>query len=114
MSTPLLRFEAHGHWLELAASIEQDTSLQSLGDAYVQVSLHSEGFAGYNNLWLQREQIAQFAKQLATLDRILKGEARLSSISPNELGLTVRAVSSRGNVAVLGSTGYLVRGENGY
>jgi hypothetical protein len=84
------------------------------GDAYVQIAVRSNGFVGHNDLWLQREQLAQFAKQLVALDRTLKGEATLSSISPNELEVTVRSVSSRGNVAVQGSTGYFVQGENAH
>lgn len=112
MSTTTLRFQGQGQSLEIDASIEADGSLQSLGDAYATVSVRSSGFTGHNDLWLHQEAIALFARQLAELDRSLKGEAKLSSISPNELELLVRAVSSKGHVAVSGATGYWVQSEN--
>ena len=112
MSTTTLRFQGQCHSLEIDATIEEDASLQSLGDAFVQVSIRSSGFVGHNDLWLHRGDLTQFVRQLGELDRSLKGEARLCSISPNELELVVRSVSSRGNVAVSGNTGHSVQSEN--
>ncbi|MDR1850111.1 MAG: hypothetical protein LBQ75_08725 [Zoogloeaceae bacterium] len=114
MSITALRFQGQGHSFEIGASIEEEISRQVLGDvsAYVYVSVSSNGFIGHNDLWLAHEEIAQFARQLGELNQSLKGEAKLSSISPNELELVVRAVSSRGNVAVTGNTGYWVKSEN--
>lgn len=46
------------------------------------------------------------------LEHSLRGEARLVSMSPDELELRVFAASSRGHLAVHGTTGQLVQGEN--
>ncbi len=112
MSTTTLRFQGQDHSLEIDATIEKDDSLPSSGDACVQVSVRSSGFVGHNDLWLHHSDLTEFARQLVELDRTLKGEAKLTSISPNELELIVRSVSSRGNLALSGSTGYWVQSEN--
>lgn len=109
----MLRFERHGDLFEMGATIEEDASLQSKGDAYVTVLVQSGRFRGHNDLWVQREALRDFAAQLAALDRDLSGEARLSGVSPDELELVVRAVTSRGHVALSGRTGYFIQGDHG-
>jgi len=110
---PILRIESGSDFLELDATIEEEPTLQSLGDAYVTVIVQAGGFGGRNDLWVQREQIEEFVAQLAALDRNLSGEARLSAPSPDELELVVRAVTSRGHVALCGTTRYFIQRENG-
>lgn len=107
-----LRFGAQDNFVEITASIERDPLLPSFGDARLSILVHSNGFSGRNELWVQREGLIAFATQLADVDRTLSGEARLGSISPDELELGVRAVSSRGHVAVAGSTGRRLRGDH--
>lgn len=108
---PLL-LQGHENSIQISASIEEDASLSSLGDAYVQISISSSGFKGHNDLWIQSDELRQFYVDLAALDRTLRDEAKLTSMSPDELELTIRNVSSRGHLAVSGKTGYLVRSEN--
>jgi hypothetical protein len=108
---PLL-LQGHENSIEISASIEEDASMPSLGDAYVQIAISSSGFMGHNDLWIQSDELRQFCAGLAALDRTLRGEAKLSSMSPDELELTIRSVSLRGHLAVSGKTGYLVRSEN--
>jgi len=108
-----VRFESHEDFLEMEATIEEDASLQSLGDAYVTVLVQASGFRGHNDLWVQRESLEAFVTQLDALNRNLSGEARLSGISPDELELVIRAVTSRGHVAISGSTDYFIQSDNG-
>jgi len=107
-----LRFGTQDNCIEIAASVEGDSSLPSFGDARLSILVHSNGFTGRNNLWVQREGLMAFATQLAKLDQTLAGDAKLISISPDELDLTVRAASARGHLAIFGSTGRRLQGEN--
>ncbi len=99
-------------FFEVHVQVEEDSSIQSIGDAYLVAQVRSEGFVGHNDLWVQSEVMRQFARDLLALERSLKGEARLESMSPNELSVKLRSVSTRGNVAICGSLGYEVRREN--
>jgi len=110
----VLRFGAQDPQIEIRAAIERDRALPSLGDARLSIQVRSSGFAGHNDLWVRREGLVAFAAALAQLDRLLAGEARLSSISPEELELTVRAVSSRGHLAVEGRLGHRLQGDNAW
>jgi hypothetical protein len=112
MSATTLHFRSPGHSLDVDADIAGDASLQSYGDAHVRLVLDSGGFAGRNVAWLRREDLERFADRIAALDRAAEGEATLASMSPHALELAVRAVASRGHVALSGSTGHLVRTEH--
>ncbi|MDX2220568.1 MAG: hypothetical protein SF172_16235 [Burkholderiales bacterium] len=85
---------------------------QGNGDVYVLISVSSSGYSGKNDLWVDGEALRSFVVQLADLNQSLKGKATLQSMSPGELELTIQSVSSRGHLAVSGSTGYQVLGEN--
>lgn len=105
----VLRFSDSLNFFEMSVAIEEDRTLQSFGDAYVMLKIESKGFSGHNDLWVLGTELAKFCKALLVLERDLKGAAELQSISPNELELKVMAVTSRGHVAVAGSTGYDVQ-----
>jgi hypothetical protein len=75
------------------------------GDALLGVRMQSSGFTGSAEVWVQREQLRQFCACLIALNGSLRGEARLESISPEELELKVLTVSSRGHIAVEGKVG---------
>ncbi|RYH43526.1 MAG: hypothetical protein EON54_17255 [Alcaligenaceae bacterium] len=108
---PLL-FSNGEDFLEMHLQVEEDSSLPSHGDAYVTMRVASAGFTGHNDFWIQADALRNFAADLVRLDGSLSGQANLESISPNELNLTVRSVSSRGHLAIAGSLGYEVRREN--
>ena len=109
----VLRFSDGQNAFEMDVAIEEDRSLPSHGDAYVTVKVQSEGFNGHNDLWVLGPALSAFCRSLVQLNNSLMGEALLESISPKELELKVRSVSSRGHLAVEGSTGYNVEGTNG-
>jgi hypothetical protein len=108
----VLRFSDGPNFFEMSVAIEEDRTVQSFGDAYVTVKIESSGFSGHNDLWVLGTELARFCRSLLLLERDLKGSAELQAISQNELELKVLAVTSRGHVAVTGSTGYQVRLEN--
>jgi predicted phage tail protein len=108
----VLRFENNQDAFEMAVSSEEDASLQSFGDAYVAVKVQSHGFTGHNDLSVLGSAMREFCQQLCQLNKTLKGEASLSGISPGEVQIKVRSVSSFGHVAVEGTTGYRVQGRH--
>jgi hypothetical protein len=105
-------FSAGENRIEVSVSFETEQSLPSAGDAYLVVNVQSNGFTGHNDLWVSKESLTEFCSSLASLERTLRGEAVLESISPGELLIRVAAVTERGHVAVSGQLGYRVNDEN--
>jgi hypothetical protein len=99
------------NFLEMGLAIEEDHALPGHNDAYITLKVQSGGFAGHNDLWAQAESMSAFCRALVALNKTLKGEALLESISPGELVLKVFSCNSRGGLAVEGSTGYHIIGE---
>jgi hypothetical protein len=108
----VLSFSDGSNLFEMSVAIEEDRTLQSFGDALVTSKIESKGFSGHNDLWVLGAELAKFCKALLVLERGIEGAAELQSLSPNELELKVMAVTSRGHVAIAGSTGYDVQLEN--
>ncbi|MDP2202247.1 MAG: hypothetical protein Q8K07_09535 [Methylicorpusculum sp.] len=90
----MLRFTNHDDFFEMQVHPEEDPSLPSFGDALVSLRVRSSGFVGENQVWVDVEAMRRFVRTLLDLNRVLNGEARLESISPNELSISVDAVSS--------------------
>lgn len=107
-----LRFSNGEDFVELHLQVDEDSSLPGHADAYVTMRVASAGFTGHNDFWIHADALRNFAANLVGLDGSLSGQAHLESISPNELNLMVRSVSSRGHLAIAGSLGYEVRREN--
>jgi hypothetical protein len=108
----MLRFSNGNNFFEMEVPLVEDVSVQSVNGAVVVLRVQSNGYSGMNDLWVHAPDLGNFASQLIELEHSLRGEARLVSMSPNELELRVFAASSRGHLAVHGSTGQLVQGEN--
>lgn len=77
-------------------------------DVRLQINVESHGFTGSTDVWVLREEVQSFARDLAKLNSTLSGHAAIRSISPGELDLTIRSVSSRGHMAAQGTIGYQV------
>lgn len=103
-----MKIESGNNHLVLEVSVEEDDTLPSYGDAYVTISVHSNGFSGKNDLWVGAEELQEFCASLVKLEKKRKGEASLSSISPGELNLKIYSVDSLGHLAIKGTTGYEV------
>lgn len=108
----MLRISDHECFLEVEASVEEDSSIQSFGNARLSLRVQSHAFIGSSTVWVGREQLKQFSEDLSRLEKSLRGEAVLSSMSPGELSLKLLSVSSRGHVAIEGSIGRYVHSAN--
>ena len=102
----VMRFANIESSFEMALALKDAPTAQSDGDAYVTVQIQSLGFVGHNDLWVSLAELAQFAAELHALALHLRGEAKLRSMSRDELVLRVFAVNRRGHLAIEGSTGY--------
>jgi hypothetical protein len=103
-----MKIESGNNFLELEVSLEEDNTLPSYGDAYITISVHSNGFSGKNDLWVGAEEFQEFCTSLVKLEKERKGEATLNSISPGKLSLKIYSVDSLGHLAISGTTGYEV------
>jgi hypothetical protein len=112
MPLTTLRLSSHDCFLEIEASVENDSSLPSYGDAQLLLRVQSKGFTGQAMAWVRGDELAAFNKALVSLNVTLRGEATLSSMSPGELALKLLSVSSRGSLAVQGSVGHHIHSEN--
>ena len=93
----------------------ENEPVPSFGDALVVLQVESEDFRGNLDCWVHREAAIEFCSQLQALEHSRRGEAALESISPGELKLVIKSVTSRGNMAVVGSIARQVyAGEGSY
>lgn len=106
----MLRLAADNGFIEIDVVEFGGEGTPAEEDAYITIRVQSSGFVGSNDLWVDGADFKSFCLQLVELERARKGEARLSSISPDELNLTIKAIDSLGHVAVIGTTGYAVQG----
>ena len=93
--------------VDIDIKIEED-EIPSKGDVFLSVQVESNGFIGHNELWVLNEEFDSFVQDLSELEEKRKGEAVLTSISPNELDLKVYSVTNRGHIAISGKTGFRV------
>jgi len=83
------------------------------GDAYITVSVDSEGFRGVNDLHILSSVFQQFCRDILELQKTLKGKAVLESIHPGELMITVEPYDNLGHISVAGVCGYHVSTAHG-
>jgi hypothetical protein len=72
----------------------------------VSVAVRWRDFAGRVQVWILREEWANFCQQLTRLEQERRGSATVESISPRELRLTIRSTDLAGHMAVDGEVGY--------
>lgn len=109
----MLRFWQGEDYFELEISLAESTGSPGYGDAYVTVEVCSNGFRGHNDLWVLSASLRVFCRALVALEASRQGVAELESVSPDELHIKVRSITSRGHIAVSGKTGYSVQHEGG-
>ena len=85
--------------------LEIDLASQD-SDAYVTVRVESRGYAGSNDLHFLDADFRQFCSGLLKLQKTLKGEAILRSVSPGELEIRVEPFDALGHMSVKGKIGY--------
>jgi hypothetical protein len=108
-----LAFTNGSDFFRFSAELETQAALPSRGDARISVQVKSADFETKNDVWVVRDALVAFCRDLASLERSRRGEAKLVSISPGELEVSVRAVSSLGAIAVGGVCGYSVHRPHG-
>jgi hypothetical protein len=108
----MIRFGDRSDSLEITFASLETVDLPSRGDRHMTVRVCSAGFTGHSGLWVAAAEFRQFCSALIVLERDRQGEARLLSISPNELNLQIRSVDRKGHMAVQGAIGHHVRREN--
>lgn len=79
------------------------------GDAYVTVAVESHRFAGRNDLHVVADEFEAFCTSLVSLQRTLRGEARLAGVMPRELDIVLAPAGALGYIGVKGHIGYDVR-----
>ncbi len=104
----MIRFEDHKNFFELDLAMQETEDLPSKGDAYITISLSSNGYSGHNDLWVSSESLCCFCRDLIDLEKKRKGEALLESISPGELYQQIFSIDSLGHLGVRGKTGFEV------
>ena len=90
------------------SSLEVDLATWD-GDGYITVAVESRGFSGRNDLHVAAGTFKLFCSSLLSLQRTLKGEARLTSAMPEELDIIVAPADGLGHIVVKGHTGYHVQ-----
>lgn len=71
------------------------------GSVQVSVRLVGYGFSGrHPSVWISREDLHSFLADLRSLERSRRGEARLSSMSPDDLSLHIRITDPAGHVRI--------------
>jgi hypothetical protein len=108
----MIRFSNDDDYLELEL-ITSDSGLDASDDLVVSMVAHSAGFKGSNQVTILANEVQNFCRDLTSLEKTRKGAARLRSLSPAELDLTIESVSGLGHMGVVGSTGYAVEREHG-
>jgi hypothetical protein len=71
-------------------------------DVRLTVSVKRAGFSATADTWVFADAWHAFAQQLAILEERRQGEARVESMSPEELMLVVRSVDRAGHLGVEG------------
>ncbi len=104
----MIRFEEKNNFLELDIAMQEKDNLPSKGDAYITIRLHSNGYAGQNDLWVSHKSLCSFCRNLIELENKRKGETVLESMSPGELSLQIFSIDSLGHMGVRGITGFKV------
>lgn len=107
----MIRFSNGEDSLEI--DIVEFGSEQANDDPYVTIRVQSSGFCGANDLWIQGLEFRNFCGGLIEVEKTRRGQVSLRSISPGELDLTIKSVSSLGHFAVIGSIGHRVLREHG-
>ena len=106
-----MRIESGENYIELEVQLETDSALPSYGDALIGIVVSSNGYIGKNQVWVAKQELDLFSVSIQELEKNRKGEATLSSMSPDELSLRVYAYDGVGHLAVEGKTGHQVVGS---
>jgi len=89
-----------GDFVELESQFEPGNA-----DLALAVRVSRDGFIGEIQTWVRRHDWFAFAQALTVLDERRTGDARVASMSPGELELTVKALDRQGHLGIEGVIG---------
>lgn len=91
--------------LELLREEGDSDSANGYPSVLFRAAASSNGFRGESEAWVFTKHLENFCKSLVSLNDLLRGEASLDSLSPNELSVKLAAVNLRGYLGVSGQIG---------
>ena len=105
----MIRFDNEEDFVEIDIA---DSESDNTGDRYLTIKVQSAGFCGANDLWIHGAEFKAFCSGIIAVEEKRQGQVTLKSISPGELDLTIKSVSSLGHFVIVGVTGYEVQREH--
>jgi hypothetical protein len=89
----------NGDFVELARADSGDDA----HDLLLLVEVRNHGFSATMDTWVETRAWLGFTQDLGILEERRQGQARLESLSPGELSLTVRSIDHAGHMGVEGA-----------
>ena len=87
--------------IELTEQERVPESLPTSGDVRVKVVVQLQEFRGmYENVWLDKNELHIFIKELEKLNETRNGKIKLKSLSPDEFWVEIRSIDSVGHFEV--------------
>jgi hypothetical protein len=104
-----------GNWLTIDVAEQSPEGQPDAGDVRFAMRLRfgnhrDQVFFAKTHAWVRWEALRQFVEQLELVERRREGTARLASMSPGELELTIEVVDRAGHVVVHGQLGRHIYG----
>jgi hypothetical protein len=96
----LMRIAADTHFVELRITDVLSSGLPRAGDIRMEFAAAIHGFTSSGNCWVSAEEFEVFAAAVRRLNSAFHGRAKLASLSPSELFLSLSPSNSRGYVLV--------------
>ncbi|MDP1900730.1 MAG: hypothetical protein Q8K96_09790 [Rubrivivax sp.] len=101
---------------ELSLKLLHATPAQSPSqpDLHVEVSATVQAYSAHGvRAWLEWPDVEAFIAELAVVVREVKGEAKLYAMSPEDFGLVVASLDSRGHFGINFAVGSRLHTDNG-
>jgi hypothetical protein len=97
-------------FIELKMAERTPEGLQGAGDVRFNARVQFSTFSAESDVWVAAPALRSFVEQLREVERTRRGAASLTSMSPGELRLEIRATDSMGHVGAFGELGRWCRG----
>jgi hypothetical protein len=85
--------------------LEIERAASDVDDLRLLVRVQFHGFSAEIDTWVLRAEWLGFAQDLGVLEERRQGSAKLESISPGELSITIRSTDHAGHMGVEGTVG---------
>jgi len=96
-----MKVGSNNEYLELNELERNSEGASCAGDINLQINLKLQDFYGScSGVWLELPAMEEFLKELETLDLSRKGEAKITSMSPEEFILIIRSSDNLGHMEI--------------